>query len=101
MRRHPKNLQTGLERFVELAGVSRSHLARALKAATGQTPTAFVNELRLTRAALLPTTTGLTIIEIAADCGFAQLSHFYRLFQQRYRIAPQAYRRRAQRSLDP
>ena len=47
-----------------------AHLAQTLKAATGQTPTEFVNTLRLERAALLLSTTTTEILQIADECGF-------------------------------
>jgi AraC-like DNA-binding protein/quercetin dioxygenase-like cupin family protein len=100
-RRDPAHLIDGLPRLVALSGVSASHLARSLKAATGRTPTEYINGLRLRRAAFLLTTTDLAIAEIAAECGFAQLSYFYRLFAARYDLPPHAYRQRARRSVAP
>ena len=82
--RDDANLRAGLARFVELSGVSRAHLSRTLKTHGDRTPTAFIAELRLERAALLLATTTQEITAIAADCGFDSLSYFYRLFGQRF-----------------
>jgi AraC family cel operon transcriptional repressor len=101
LRRDPNALREGLPWFVAAAGVTRTHLARVLKAATGLTPTAYVNRLRLERAALLLTTTTLPILDIAGECGFEQPSYFYRLFAARYGAAPHAYRLAARRSVAP
>ncbi len=100
-RRDGEVLREGLPRLAAIAGVSPSHLARTLKAATGQTPTAFLNDLRLARAATLLTTTTLPIAEVSADCGFSELSYFYRLFRGRYGCPPHAYRQQARRSVAP
>ncbi len=47
----------GLPYLVHRCGVSPAHLARTLKAQAGQTPTEFVNSLRLEQAAVLLATT--------------------------------------------
>ncbi len=95
------NLRLGLVRFVELSGVSSAHLSRTLKASCNQTPTAFINDLRVKRAALLLRTTTQEIIEIAAACGFANLSYFYRLFGRRFGTSPRAFRLQAQHAVAP
>ncbi len=97
----PASLAEGLPRLVTLSGVTYAHLARSLKAVLGRTPTQYVNDLRLARAALLLTTTPRTIIEIAGECGFEQLSYFYRQFQNRFGLPPNAYRQAARRSVAP
>jgi AraC family cel operon transcriptional repressor len=99
--RDEANLRIGLARFVELSGVGPAHLARTLKACRGETPTAFVNRLRVERAALLLATTDDAIGEVSAACGFGALSHFYRLFGLRYGQTPRAYRLQAQRVIAP
>lgn len=94
-------LRCGLPAFVAEAGVTRTHLARVLKTATGQTPTGYVNRLRLERAARLLTTTTLTILEVAGECGFENPAYFYRLFQARFQTSPHAYRTAAARRVTP
>ncbi|MES2465512.1 MAG: AraC family transcriptional regulator [Armatimonadota bacterium] len=97
----PAYIAEGLPRLTALSGVTYTHLARSLKSATGRTPTQYVNDQRLARAALLLTTSPLTIIDIAGECGFAQLSYFYRQFQHRFGLPPHAYRQAARRSVAP
>jgi AraC family cel operon transcriptional repressor len=87
-----ENLRGGLARFVEVSGVSQAHLTRTLKACSGQTPTEFLNELRLRQAARLLATTSANIIDIAIDCGFDNLSYFYRRFRRQYGKSPRAWR---------
>ncbi len=93
--REERNLRGGLSRCVELSGVSSAQLLRTLKAYRRQTPTTFINRPRLERAALLLATTTVEIGEIAADCGFRALSHFYRLCSERYGQTPRVYRSQA------
>ena len=99
LRENDDFLREGLPCLVRLSGVSASHLARVFQSAAGQTPTEYVNGLRLSRAAMLLTTTTQPIVHIAWDCGFVQLSYFYRLFHARFGTSPQKYR--TQRTTTP
>lgn len=101
IRRDPDALRRGLPAFVTEAGVTRTHLARVLKAATDQTPTEYVNRLRLEHAARLLTTTTLSILDVAGECGFEQPAYFYRLFGARFGTPPHAYRTAAARRVAP
>ncbi len=94
-------LRRGLPAFVGEAGVTRTHLARVLKAATNQTPTEYINRLRLEHAARLLATTTLSILDVAAECGFEQPAYFYRLFGARFHTSPHAYRVAAARRVAP
>lgn len=95
------NLREGLPRFIELSHVSSAHLSRTLKTHCGQTPTEFINEMRLKRAATLLATTPNEIIQIAYDCGFENLSYFYRRFRSKFGKPPHAYRQAARHSIAP
>ncbi len=93
----PDNLAEGLPKFVELSGVGYAHLSRTLRDTTGHTPTEFVNEIRLRRSAALLGATQAEIVQIALDCGFENLSYFYRLFGARFGRTPREYRNERQR----
>lgn len=86
------NLRGGLARFVEVSGVTRAHLTRTLKAWRGQTPTEFINELRLRRAAMLLSVTPADTIDIAMECGFENIGYFYLLFRRRFGKSPRIWR---------
>ncbi len=88
----PGDLRGGVARMAEVAGVGMAHLARTLRAHRGQTPTEFLLELRLQRAAALLRTGAQEIGDIALDCGFGNLSYFYRRFRGRFGQTPRAYR---------
>ena len=67
----------------------------------GQYARAFVNylnELRLTRAAMLLTTTDTPVIEIAGMSGFNNISNFNRAFKMYYETTPSKYRRAEKQS---
>jgi hypothetical protein len=97
----PAALKAGAPHFVALCGVSPAHLSRTFKAHTGQTPTEFVNTKRLEQAALLLATTTEEILSIADECGFENLSYFYRLFRHRYGLSPRRYRLAARQAVMP
>ena len=88
-----------LEGLVATSGVSFGHLSRTLKLCKGLTPTELITELRLQKAAFELASTEKAISEIAFDCGFNNLSYFYRRFQQLHKKSPRSYREGAKRSL--
>lgn len=81
--------------FEDLAttvGLSYSRLARLFKAATGQTPVAYLQTLRMTRAHQLLARTSLSVREIMTQVGIADPSHFARDFRNAYGLSPRAFR---------
>ncbi|TCC46991.1 AraC family transcriptional regulator [Kribbella pittospori] len=88
----PVALTEGVTGLAGLAGRSREHVNRVIQAGTGQTATEMVNQVRLNRAAAMLRMTDRPISAVAADCGFPSLSHFYRLFNDRFKATPRHYR---------
>jgi AraC family transcriptional regulator, dual regulator of chb operon len=84
-----------LDALVEAAGVSGAHLSRSMKTHMGTTPTQFITNLRLKKAAYEIATTDHDLAGIAFDCGFGSLSYFYRRFQSFYAKTPKRYRQDA------
>lgn len=97
---HPAHLRLGVPEFQRLCGRSAEHVSREFRRHAGRTVTAVVNELRMRRAAALLAGTEEDILEIAAQCGFESLSHFYLRFRETHGAAPGAYRRKMQTGLD-
>lgn len=71
--------------------MSRMNLYRKVKSITGQTPTEYIRNLRLERAALLLRTTAMSINEISERVGFAYSSYFTKCFKDKYGISPKDY----------
>jgi AraC family cel operon transcriptional repressor len=90
----PEMLARGVDAFFSLACRSREHTSRELKRFTGKTPTEFINELRLEIAGKLLCITSQSIIEVAYNCGFENLSWFHRCFRLKYGVTPLQYRRK-------
>jgi AraC family transcriptional regulator len=63
--------ETSLEEIARECGVSRSHLARAFKRSTGQTPHRWLLDRRIERACQLLRDSRLPLAEISTRCGFA------------------------------
>ena len=64
--------------------LSAFHFARSFRATTGMPPHAFVTEHRLMAARDLLVRGGTSVAEAAFSVGFSNISHFRRLFRQRY-----------------
>jgi len=75
-----------------VAGLSSWHFCRAFKAATGCAPHRFVMLRRLARAQWLLRTTRLSLIEVAAACGFSSHAHLTMVFRREVGTPPSAWR---------
>ena len=56
-------------------------------------PHRWIIEQRLDRAKIMLSSTSRTVSEIGAECAFANISHFIKLFKQRYNETPASFRR--------
>ena len=81
-----------LRELARAAGVHRVHLARSFRAATGLSVGAFVRKLRLDWAEEQLVRTSKPLVELSAEAGFADQSHFTRLFRTRTGLTPALYR---------
>ncbi|MCO7593894.1 MULTISPECIES: AraC family transcriptional regulator [Pseudomonas] len=80
-----------LARLAELAGLGRYQLIRAFRAATGMTPHAYLLNARINRAREL-LRQGLALADVAYRLGFADQSHFQRVFKAHAGVTPGHYR---------
>jgi DNA-binding response OmpR family regulator len=71
--------------------MSKMQLYRKLKALTGQSPSEFMRNLRLRRAASLISQRSGNISEIAYSVGFNNLSYFAKCFKELYQVTPSEY----------
>lgn len=81
--------------------VSVSHLNRLFKAGFNQSPTQYLQELRLERAADLLETSFLGIKEIRYCTGFSDKSVFIKNFKKKYGILPHDYRKQSGKTAKP
>lgn len=87
------NEELPLSRLASECGLSAGHFARAFRRSTGMPPHRWLLRLRVERAKELLQTGGLSLIDIAMLSGFADQSHFTRVFKGTMGITPNAYRR--------
>lgn len=71
-------------------GLSRFHLLRQFKAATGQTPWQYQTQLRI-ELARDQMRAGEPMARVAQNCGFVDQSHFTRIFRRVVGVTPGTY----------
>ena len=97
--KQPDNLRGGVSQMRQLAHTSAEHLSRTCRKELGCTPTEFINDLRLTVAANLLIHSDRPIVDISLKVGLNNLSYFYRIFKQRYRLTPAQFRAKNRRDV--
>lgn len=81
-----------LDRIAQEAGFSPFHFHRTFRAAVGETPTDFIERLRLERAALLLLASEEPITHLAMDVGYGRPETFARRFRARFSVSARDYR---------
>ena len=87
----PEHFIVGLPRFIELSGKSQEHLTRCMHQYYGETPTTFINMLRIRQAAQELLHSRKDIWRIMADCGFSNYSYFLKCFRKNFSMTPKQY----------
>ena len=81
-----------LNQVAKTAALSESECQHCFKRSTGLSPIQFLKEYRLLRSAELIRSTNMNISEIAAQCGFLDMSYFAKSFRQLFNVSPTTYR---------
>lgn len=76
-----------------IARLSPYHFLRVFEGITGTTPHQYVMRSRLRRAAVRLRTQRTSVLDIAFDCGFGDVSNFNRAFRTEFGLSPRAFRR--------
>lgn len=82
-----------LRRLAAECDLSVRHFTRAFGQSTGLTPHRYLLKLRLDKARELLLDPALRLDEIATTCGFADQSHFTRVFSASEKVSPGIWRR--------
>ncbi|HWL54937.1 MAG TPA: AraC family transcriptional regulator [Chthoniobacteraceae bacterium] len=94
-----EHLRLGVPEFYRLCNRCPEHVSREFRRQTGQTIVQSISTLRLSHAAAMLAGTKHEIVDIAGECGFESLSHFYTCFRKAHHLTPREYRRRSQQQM--
>ncbi len=81
-----------LDQLAQIARMSNRNFVRSFQAAMGNSPIAYLIQLRLNRAASLLRRTELNVTEIAFQVGFSDSNYFTRQFRKLLGMTPGQYR---------
>lgn len=81
-----------LARIADAAHLTPSSASRLFARSTGSTISVYLNVVRVNAACRLLRDTDARIADIAAECGYANLSNFNRRFKEIKGVAPREYR---------
>ena len=82
-----------VEQIAKSTNYSHEYVSRKFKYYIGKSLKKYVNECRLSSAALLLATSNLSIEEIAFKSGFPSCSNFINAFKKEYNVSPGKYRK--------
>ena len=85
--------QVDIAEIARLMGMTRSNFSHHFKAITGQSPAAFVRQIRLEEASQHLASTETRLEDIAAATGFASANDLCKVFRRHYQITPGEFRR--------
>lgn len=89
---HPRR-SPSVQELAATYGMSRSHFSHYFRACTGLTPGRFIAEARISEATRLLSETRAPLKQISDACGFANVSHFARVFRRFHHRSPGTHRR--------
>ena len=81
-----------IDSVAQTLGLSRRRFTQLFRELAGESWQKRVSRLRMQYAADLLVTTSVSIRSIAFECGYRDLSHFYRVFKQAHGMSPGQYR---------
>jgi AraC-like DNA-binding protein len=83
-----------IEQLAEMTNRSLTSFKKEFKRLLDAPPHQWIIDQRLDKARILLASTSRTVSEIGAVCAFANISHFIKLFKQRYNETPATFRRK-------
>ncbi|MDD3368207.1 MAG: AraC family transcriptional regulator [Lachnospiraceae bacterium] len=84
--------EISISEMAELVFYSESHFMKFFKNNMGISFIQYLNQYRLDMARHFLTSTSMSVLEVASESGFDNISYFNRLFKQKYGITPRQLR---------
>lgn len=81
-----------IEDLAKILNFSKEHIIRLFKSETGKTPAEYIIDFKVKKAMNMLMNEELSITQISEDLGFANPSHFSKVFKNRLKITPSEYR---------
>lgn len=81
--------------MADLIGMNPQYFCRYFKKLLGKTPTEYINEVRIEKAAEYLKETDMRILDIALSCGYENTGYFIKRFTEAKHMTPSAYRKQA------
>ncbi|MDJ0695944.1 MAG: AraC family transcriptional regulator [Mastigocoleus sp. MO_167.B18] len=82
-----------LAELATMVDMSKYYFLRLFKQSMGVTPHQYLIQQRMEKAKQLLKQEKLSIVEVAAECGFSNQSHFAKVFNKNTGLTPRAYRK--------
>jgi AraC family transcriptional regulator len=90
---HNFQSEISLASLADEAGYSRGHFLKMFRTSMGMTPHRYLLKRRLDHAQSLLKRREMSIIDVAADCGFSSQAHLNQVFRKHLGVTPGDYRR--------
>ncbi len=86
-------LYSGAEGFAKICNRSIDHINRVLKSSMNLTLTEMINKIKMEYAANQLIMTNSPVKNISHQCGYKNLGHFYKVFNEKYNTTPIKFRK--------
>ncbi len=93
MEKNIREIKISNQTLANLGGMSVNAWARLFKEQTGHSPRKYLVRMRVEKACNLLHHSGLSIEQIASDCGFSDRYYFTRIFSRTMNVSPGVYRK--------
>lgn len=84
--------------LTEILFISKEHLIRLFKSATGKTPLEYITDSKIQKAMTMLEENRYSVSEISEKLAFANPSYFSKIFKQKLKMSPSEYRKRKQKN---
>lgn len=81
-----------LKDLAKLYFINEKYLGRLFHANTGRSFHQYLNQIRLEHAVSLLENTTMSILNIALECGYSNITYFNRIFYKNFHLSPSQYR---------